>query len=92
MPSNFFLTIKETIESPINVALQYNHRLLRTPEVRAGANEHAGFIDAPDINTKKKISSQTIPPTTSPPYPLNPLVWTTTTITAINREGQELVE
>jgi hypothetical protein len=32
---------------------------LGTPEVRAGANEHAGFNDAPDINARKKMSSPT---------------------------------
>ncbi|MGB7662629.1 MAG: hypothetical protein WBL67_07845, partial [Nitrososphaeraceae archaeon] len=73
-----------TMEVPINVALQYNHRLSRTPETKAGASERAGFIDAPDINAKKNISSPTIPPMTSPPYPLNPLVKTTSTITDIN--------
>ena len=72
------------MEVPINVALQYNHRLSRTPETNAGASERAGFIDAPDINAKKNISSPTIPPMTSPPYPLNPLVKTTSTITDIN--------
>ena len=42
------------MEVPINVALQYNHRLSRTPETKAGASERAGFIDAPDINAKKE--------------------------------------
>jgi hypothetical protein len=37
------------------VALQYNQRLSRTPEVKAGASERAGFIDAPDINARKNI-------------------------------------
>jgi hypothetical protein len=53
------------------VALQYNQRL-SSPEVKAGASERAGFIDAPDINAKKNMSRPTIPPMTSPLYPLNP--------------------
>jgi hypothetical protein len=48
-------TSKATIDVPINVALQYNQRLSRTPEVKAGASERAGFIDAPDINARKNI-------------------------------------
>ena len=34
---------------PTNVAVQYNHRLVHTSDNNAGANERAGFIDAPDI-------------------------------------------
>ena len=83
--ANFFLTRKAAIDVPIKVALQYNHRLPITPEVMAGANDRAGFIDAPDINARKNMSRPTIPPMTSPPYPLNPLVYTTVTITAINK-------
>ena len=45
----------------------------------------AGLIDAPDINTKKNMSRPTIPPMSIPLYPLNPLAYTTTTITAINK-------
>jgi hypothetical protein len=55
--ANSFLTSKAMIDVPINVALQYNHRLSRTPETKAGASERAGFIDAPDINARKNISS-----------------------------------
>jgi hypothetical protein len=44
------------------------------PEVKAGANKHAGFIDAPDMNARKNLSKETIPPMTSQPYPLNSLV------------------
>jgi hypothetical protein len=62
--SNFFLTNKATIEVPINVALQYSHRLSRTPEVKGGASERAGFFEAPDINARKNMSSPTIPPIT----------------------------
>ena len=74
-PTNFFLTRRATIDVPINVALQYNHRLPITPEVMAGDNDRAGFIDAPDINAKKNMSRPTIPPMTSPPNHLNPLVY-----------------
>ena len=73
------------MDVPTKVALQYNQRLLNAPEIIAGPNERAGFIDAPDINARKNMSSPTIPPMTSPLYPLNPLVYTTTTITAINK-------
>lgn len=71
---SFFLTSKVTIDVPANVALQYNHRLPTTPETKAGANERAGFIEAPDINARKNMSSPTIPPITSHPYPFNPFV------------------
>jgi hypothetical protein len=54
--ANLFLTNKATIDVPTNVALQYNHRLPRTPEARAGANERAGSIEAPDINARKNMS------------------------------------
>lgn len=67
------------------MALQYNHRLPIAPEAMAGANDRAGFIDAPDINARKNISSPTIPSMTSPLYPLSPLVYTTTKIIAINK-------
>ena len=73
------------MDVPTKVALQYNQRLLNAPEIIAGPNERAGFIDAPDINARKNMSRPTIPPMTSPLYPLNPLVYTTTTITAINK-------
>ena len=32
------------------------------PDNKAGASERAGFIEAPDINAKKKISNPTIAP------------------------------
>lgn len=38
-----------------------------------------GFIDAPDINVKKNMSSPTIPSITSQPDPLNPFLYTTST-------------
>ena|ERR671919_33511 len=90
--ANLFLTSKATIDVPTNVALQYNHRLPRTPETRAGANERAGFIEAPDINARKNMSSPTIPPITRPLYPLSPIVYTTTTTTAINNADANTLE
>jgi hypothetical protein len=48
-------------------------------------DERAGFIDAPEINAKKKISRPTIPPIAIPSKPLKPLVYTTMKITAIRR-------
>ncbi len=47
--SNFFLYVHAITEVPTNVAVQYNHRSVHTPDSNAGANERAGFIDAPDI-------------------------------------------
>ncbi len=54
------------------------------PRPKLGQVNVQGSSMLPDINAKKNISSPTIPPMTSPPYPLNPLVKTTTAITAIN--------
>jgi len=82
--TNFPLRINTIIDVPTKVADQYSHKLPSTPESNAGVNERAGFI-APEINTKKKISSPTIPPIAIPPKPLNPLVYTTMKITAIRR-------
>ena len=65
-------------------AVQYNHRSLRYPDTMAGANDLAGFMEAPEINAKKKMSRPTIPPITIPLKPLNPFVWITTMMTAIN--------
>ena len=48
----FFLYINAITEVPTNVAVQYNHRSVHTPDNNAGANERAGFIDAPDIKAK----------------------------------------
>ena len=64
--SNFFLYINAITEVPTNVAVQYNHRSVHTPDNNAGANERAGFIDAPDIKAKNKISNPTIPPIAIP--------------------------
>jgi hypothetical protein len=83
--ATFPLMINATIDVPTKVADQYSHKLPNTPESKAGANERAGFIDAPEINAKKKISNPTIPPIAIPPNPLNPLVYTTKKITAIRR-------
>ena len=44
------LRISATIDVPMNVADQYSHKLLRTPEISAGAKERAGFINAPNMN------------------------------------------
>lgn len=68
----------------MNVAVQYNHRLDHVPDIKAGAKERAGFIDAPDIKDKKNISSPTIPPIAIPPKPLRPFVCTTINITIIS--------
>ena len=72
--SNFLLRMRATIEVPTKVAVKYNHKLLNTPESKAGANERAGFIDAPEMKAKKKISKPTIPPIAIPLKPFNPLV------------------
>ena len=81
---NLFRNITAIIEVPIKVALQYSHKLANTPENNAGANERAGFIEAPDMNAKKNMSRPTIPPITIPLRPFKPLVYTTTRITVIN--------
>ena len=66
--------MKATKDVPMNVADQYSHKLFKTPETRAGAKERAGFIEAPDMNAKKKISSPTMPPIAIPPNRFSPLV------------------
>ena len=71
------------IEVPINAVVQYNHKSPTDPESNAGARGLAGFIDAPDINPKKKISKPIIPPIA---IPLNPFVYTTSKITIISKE------
>jgi hypothetical protein len=58
---NFLLTSIATIDVPTIVAVQYNHRFVNTPETIAGANERAGFIEAPDIKARKNMSRPTIP-------------------------------
>ncbi len=55
------LNISATKDVPINVADQYSHKLLKTPETSAGAKERAGFIEIHDINIKKKIPNPIIP-------------------------------
>jgi len=81
---------KPTIDVTTKVADQYSHNFPNTTESNAGANERAGFIDAPEINAKKKISRPTIPQIAIPPKPLNPLVYATMKITAIRRNGPRL--
>src|ERR1051326_2270972 len=76
--ANLPLTIKATIEVPTNVALQYSQRFTRVPDSNAGANDLAGFMDAPEIYARKKISNPTIPPIAIPLKPPSPLVQTTT--------------
>ena len=43
------------IDVPMNVAVQYSHKLFTAPESNAGAKDLAGFIEAPEINPKKKM-------------------------------------
>jgi hypothetical protein len=54
------------------------------PDNKAGANALAGFIEAPEITAKKKISNPTIPPIAIPLNPFKPLVYTTVKITAMS--------
>ena len=49
----------------------------KVPDSNAGASALAGFIDAPEINAKNKISNPTIPPIATPLNPFNPFVYTT---------------
>ena len=48
---------KATVELPMKVALQYSHKLPKTPDGRAGASDVAGFIDAPEMNARKNIQN-----------------------------------
>ncbi len=82
---NFFLYAAATIDVPTNVADQYSHRLPITWDIKAGAKERAGFMEAPEIKPKKSMSRTTIPPTAIPPKPLKPFLRTTTNMTAISR-------
>ena len=45
-----------TTAVPINGTDQYSHKLPKKPDNKAGAKDLAGFIDAPDMNEKKKMS------------------------------------
>jgi hypothetical protein len=56
---NFRLKRYAITEVPTKVADQYSHKLHSTPESKAGANDRAGYIDAPEIRAKKKISKPT---------------------------------
>jgi len=82
------LYLKEiaAIEVPINAVVQYNHKSPTDPESNAGARGLAGFIDAPDINPKKKISKPIIPPIAIPLNPYNPFVYITSKITIFSKE------
>lgn len=52
--TNSFLTIKATQLVPMNVADQFNQRSRTESEIKAGASERAGFMEAPEIKDKKK--------------------------------------
>lgn len=69
------------IEVPINVTVPYNDKSPTNLESNAGASDLAGFIDAPDMNPKKKISEPIIPPIAIPLNPFKPFVYTTSKIT-----------
>jgi hypothetical protein len=81
LSSNFFRSITATIDVPIKVADQYNHKSPTDPDNSAGARDRAGFIDAPEINAIKNISNPTLL-IAIPLKPLNPFVWTTANMTA----------
>lgn len=49
-----------------------------------------GFIEAPDIKAKKKISKPTMPPIIITPKSFQPFVYTTVTITAIKRADAKI--
>ncbi len=73
--STYLLSINKSNQSvPTKVAVQYSHRSANTPDNRDGVNERAGFMDAPDIKAKNKISSPTIPPIAIPLNPFKPFV------------------
>ena len=59
---------------PVNVAVQLSHKLFNTPDTTACARERAGFIEAPDMKTKKNISSPTMLPIAIPPNRSSALV------------------
>lgn len=61
------------IPDPTNGADRYNHRFSTLPESTAGATDLIGFIEAPEINERKKISKPTIEPIAMPLRPLRPL-------------------
>ncbi len=71
----FFLYINAITEVPAgNLCSPVLHQSVHTPDNNAGASERAGFIDAPDIKAKNKISNPTIPPITIGPNPFKPFV------------------
>jgi hypothetical protein len=59
---------------PIKVAVQYSHKSLIYPDNNAGAKDLAGFIDAPEIKERKKMSNPIIPPIAIPLNPFKPFV------------------
>ncbi len=58
---------------PTNGAVRYIHKSSNVPDNNAGAKARAGFIDAPEITAKNKISKPTIPPIATPLNPFKPL-------------------
>jgi len=85
LEANLCLSKKATSEVPTKVADQYSHKSPTEPDIRAGARDLAGFMDAPEINDKKKMFNPTIPPIAIPLKPFNPFVYTTNKITTISR-------
>jgi hypothetical protein len=75
------------IDAPTNGAIQYNHNHKSPidPERKTGARDLAGFIDAPHIDAKKKISKPTILPIAMPLNPLNAFVYTGSKITTTKK-------
>jgi hypothetical protein len=67
------------------VADQYNHKSKVEPDRKAGAKDRAGFMEATEINDKKKISNPTIAPIAIPLKPFSPFGYTTTRMTTIKR-------
>ena len=66
-------------------AIRYTHKAVRLPETTAGANERAGFMDAPEIGPANRASKAITPPTAIPaisPFSFAPL--DTARITNIN--------
>lgn len=81
----YFLPIRAITVVPTNVAVQYSHKSPITPDTNAGAKDRAGFMDAPEIKAKNKISNPTMPPIAIPPKPFSPFVYTTINITLIKK-------
>ena len=63
---NFFLKVAATIDVPTKVADQYSHRFPITWDIKAGAKERAGFMDAPQIGPANIASNNTTEPIAIP--------------------------